>query len=93
MHASCKLFGGLSCTLYRTVFMFYRLHNKVYLLSTEQAMKAFMYNPARYLLPYLPEAQCKVLVVGNQKLGQTYIAEAIATFFQAYVCLLQTYFS
>nr|XP_056712755.1 adenylate kinase 9 [Euleptes europaea] len=51
---------------------------KMYMLSSEEALKAFMLNPRPYLLPPMPLPPCKVLVIGPPLSGRSTLCEAIA---------------
>ncbi|XP_053155672.1 adenylate kinase 9 isoform X5 [Hemicordylus capensis] len=52
---------------------------KMYILSTEEALKAFMLNPRPYLLPPMPLPPCKVIVVGCQLSGKSALCKLIAS--------------
>ncbi|KAG8123953.1 hypothetical protein E2320_019386, partial [Naja naja] len=69
---------------------------KMYLLSTEEALKQFMLNPRSYLLPPMPLPPCKVLVVGPPFSGKTTLCELLANHYQGKVldmeALLKTYY-
>ncbi|ETE69947.1 Adenylate kinase domain-containing protein 1, partial [Ophiophagus hannah] len=58
---------------------------KMYLLSTEEALKQFMLNPRSYLLPPMPLPPCKVLVVGPPFSGKTTLCELLANHYQGKV--------
>ncbi|XP_071404991.1 adenylate kinase 9 isoform X3 [Pithys albifrons albifrons] len=51
---------------------------KMYILSSPEALKAFMLNPRPYLLPPMPLPPCKVLVFGPPLSGRTTICDLIA---------------
>uniref|UniRef100_A0A8B9QFZ8 Uncharacterized protein n=1 Tax=Apteryx owenii TaxID=8824 RepID=A0A8B9QFZ8_APTOW len=51
---------------------------KMYVLSSSEALKAFMLNPRPYLLPPMPLPPCKVLVFGPPLSGRTTICNLIA---------------
>ncbi|NXN96231.1 KAD9 kinase, partial [Rhinopomastus cyanomelas] len=51
---------------------------KMYMLSSPEALKAFMLNPRPYLLPPMPLPPCKVLVYGPPCSGRTTICNLIA---------------
>uniref|UniRef100_A0A8C3KGY0 Adenylate kinase 9 n=1 Tax=Calidris pygmaea TaxID=425635 RepID=A0A8C3KGY0_9CHAR len=51
---------------------------KMYILSSPEALKAFMLNPRPYLLPPMPLPPCKVLVFGPPFSGRTTICNLIA---------------
>uniref|UniRef100_A0A670ZFC2 AAA+ ATPase domain-containing protein n=1 Tax=Pseudonaja textilis TaxID=8673 RepID=A0A670ZFC2_PSETE len=58
---------------------------KMYLLSTEEALKQFMLNPRSYLLPPMPLPPCKVLVMGPPFSGKTTLCELLANHYQGKV--------
>nr|XP_020863790.1 adenylate kinase 9 isoform X3 [Phascolarctos cinereus] len=51
---------------------------KMYCLSSEEALKAFMKNPRPYLLPPMPIPPCKVFVYGPKSSGKTTLCNLIA---------------
>ncbi|NWV03779.1 KAD9 kinase, partial [Ptilonorhynchus violaceus] len=51
---------------------------KMYVLSSQEALKKFMLNPRPYLLPPMPLPPCKVLVFGPPFSGRTTICNLIA---------------
>ncbi|NXA70784.1 KAD9 kinase, partial [Mohoua ochrocephala] len=51
---------------------------KMYVLSSQEALKKFMLNPRPYLLPPMPVSPCKVFVFGPPFSGRTTICNAIA---------------
>ncbi|NWW26705.1 KAD9 kinase, partial [Falcunculus frontatus] len=51
---------------------------KMYVLSSQEALKKFMLNPRPYLLPPMPVAPCKVFVFGPPFSGRTTICNLIA---------------
>ncbi|NXE37600.1 KAD9 kinase, partial [Ptilorrhoa leucosticta] len=51
---------------------------KIYVLSSQEALKKFMLNPRPYLLPPMPVSPCKVFVFGPPFSGKTTICNAIA---------------
>ncbi|NXA07744.1 KAD9 kinase, partial [Sapayoa aenigma] len=51
---------------------------KMYVLSSQEALKTFMLNPRPYLLPPMPLPPCKVLVFGAPLSGRTTISNLIA---------------
>ncbi|NXY17685.1 KAD9 kinase, partial [Atrichornis clamosus] len=51
---------------------------KMYVLSSQEALKTFMLNPRPYLLPPMPLPPCKVLVFGPPFSGRTTICNLIA---------------
>ncbi|NXY01316.1 KAD9 kinase, partial [Pteruthius melanotis] len=51
---------------------------KMYVLSSQEALKKFMLNPRPYLLPPMPVSPCKVFVFGPPFSGRTTISNLIA---------------
>ncbi|NWW04148.1 KAD9 kinase, partial [Oreocharis arfaki] len=51
---------------------------KMYVLSSQEALKKFMLNPRPYLLPPMPISPCKVFVFGPPFSGRTTICNLIA---------------
>ncbi|NXE88653.1 KAD9 kinase, partial [Menura novaehollandiae] len=51
---------------------------KMYILSSQEALKTFMLNPRPYLLPPMPLPPCKVLVFGPPFSGRTTVCNVIA---------------
>ncbi|XP_063245853.1 adenylate kinase 9 isoform X2 [Prinia subflava] len=51
---------------------------KMYILSSEEALKKFMLNPRPYLLPPMPVSPCKVFVFGPPLSGRTTLCNVIA---------------
>uniref|UniRef100_A0A803V5G5 Nucleoside-diphosphate kinase n=1 Tax=Ficedula albicollis TaxID=59894 RepID=A0A803V5G5_FICAL len=51
---------------------------KMYVLSSEEALKKFVLNPRPYLLPPMPSSPCKVFVFGPPFSGRTTICNLIA---------------
>ncbi|KAL7987849.1 hypothetical protein Chor_006768 [Crotalus horridus] len=58
---------------------------KMYLLSTEEALRQFMLNPRSYLLPPMPLPPCKVLIMGPPLSGKTTLCELLANHYQGKV--------
>ncbi|NXB74901.1 KAD9 kinase, partial [Donacobius atricapilla] len=58
---------------------------KMYILSSEEALKKFMLNPRPYLLPPMPVSPCKVFVFGPPFSGRTTTCNAIAQNYQGKV--------
>ncbi|XP_032071185.1 adenylate kinase 9 [Thamnophis elegans] len=69
---------------------------KMYLFSTEEALKQFMLNPRSYLLPPMPLPPCKVLILGPPLSGKTTLCELLANHYQGKVLdmegLLKTHY-
>ncbi|NXH25070.1 KAD9 kinase, partial [Myiagra hebetior] len=51
---------------------------KMYVLSSQEALKKFMLNPRPYLLPPMPVSPCKVFVFGPPFSGRTTLCNVIA---------------
>ncbi|NWH93271.1 KAD9 kinase, partial [Aegithalos caudatus] len=51
---------------------------KMYVMSSQEALKKFMLNPRPYLLPPMPVSPCKVFVFGPPFSGRTTICNVIA---------------
>ncbi|NXJ23349.1 KAD9 kinase, partial [Dicrurus megarhynchus] len=51
---------------------------KMYVLSSQEALKKFMLNPRPYLLPPMPVSPCKVFVFGPPLSGKTTLCNVIA---------------
>lgn len=51
---------------------------KMYILSSQEALKKFMLNPRPYLLPPMPVSPCKVFVFGPPFSGRTTVCNVIA---------------
>ncbi|NXO30773.1 KAD9 kinase, partial [Cisticola juncidis] len=51
---------------------------KMYILSSEEALKKFMLSPRPYLLPPMPVSPCKVFVFGPPFSGRTTLCNVIA---------------
>ncbi|KAI1241028.1 hypothetical protein IHE44_0009486, partial [Lamprotornis superbus] len=56
---------------------------KMYVLSSEEALKKFVLNPRPYLLPPMPTCPCKVFVFGPPFSGRTTICNLIAHNYKA----------
>ncbi|KAL7872074.1 hypothetical protein SRHO_G00070570 [Serrasalmus rhombeus] len=52
--------------------------DKVYVLSTQEALQKFMVNPRGYLLPPLPRPPCKVAVIGPPCSGKSTLSALLA---------------
>ncbi|XP_072102423.1 adenylate kinase 9 isoform X1 [Mobula birostris] len=59
--------------------------DKMYFLSSEEALKKFLDNPRPYLLPPQPHTACKVAVLGPKSAGKTILCELIALKYDAKV--------
>ncbi|XP_044531342.1 adenylate kinase 9 [Gracilinanus agilis] len=58
---------------------------KMYCLSSEEALSAFMRNPRPYLLPPMPMPPCKVFMYGPKSSGKTTLCKLIAENYKAKV--------
>ncbi|KAM8953015.1 adenylate kinase 9 [Pelodytes ibericus] len=52
--------------------------DKMYFLSSEEALIKFIQNPRPYLLPPMPQPPCKVAVIGPKSSGKTTVCNLIA---------------
>ncbi|CAI8010883.1 Adenylate kinase 9 [Geodia barretti] len=59
--------------------------DKVYCLSSSEALVQFTRNPRAYLLPPQPRIPCKVCIIGPPTSGKTSLAEMIAQHYNATV--------
>ncbi|XP_078492449.1 adenylate kinase 9 [Ciona intestinalis] len=59
--------------------------DKMYILSSPEAMTKFLKNPRPYLLPPMPAAPCKISVLGAPLSGKTAVAHDIANHYKASV--------
>lgn len=59
--------------------------DKLYVMSTNEALAHFMRNPRPYLAPHLPRPPCKVCVLGPPHAGKTTVAHALAQRYNAKV--------
>ncbi|KAL2082220.1 hypothetical protein ACEWY4_022038 [Coilia grayii] len=59
--------------------------DKIYVLSSAQALYKFMTNPRRYLLPPMPRPPCKVAVIGQPCTGKTTLSRRLAEHYGAVV--------
>ncbi|XP_007484490.2 adenylate kinase 9 isoform X1 [Monodelphis domestica] len=58
---------------------------RMYCLSSEEALSAFMRNPRPYLLPPMPMPPCKVFIYGPKSSGKTTLCKLIAENYKAKV--------
>lgn len=58
--------------------------DKIYSLSSQKALKSFMLNPRKYLLPPQPALPCKLAILGPPFSGVTTLAGNLAQYFEAY---------
>lgn len=62
-----------------------RFLDKMYCLSSSEALVKFTRNPRAYLLPPHPRIPCKVCIIGPPTSGKTSLAEMIAQHYNAMV--------
>uniref|UniRef100_A0A672GWK8 (d)CMP kinase n=1 Tax=Salarias fasciatus TaxID=181472 RepID=A0A672GWK8_SALFA len=53
-------------------------HDKLYILSSQEAYQKFIMNPRRYLLPPMPRIPCKVSIVGPSQSGKSTVCKLLA---------------
>ncbi|CAB1340054.1 unnamed protein product [Coregonus sp. 'balchen'] len=59
--------------------------DKIYILSSQEALGKFMLNPRRYLLPPMPRPPCKVSVIGPPCAGKSTLCTLLAQHYGAEV--------
>lgn len=59
--------------------------DKLYVMSTSEALAHFLRNPRSFLAPHLPCPPCKVCVLGPPHSGKTTVAHALAQRYKAQV--------
>ncbi|XP_015211824.2 adenylate kinase 9 isoform X1 [Lepisosteus oculatus] len=64
--------------------------DKIYVLSSQEALQSFMVNPRPYLLPPMPRAPCKVAVIGPPSSGKTTLCRLLAGKYSAKVIDMET---
>ncbi|KAI4890937.1 hypothetical protein NFI96_033193 [Prochilodus magdalenae] len=57
--------------------------DKIYVLSSQEALQRFLMNPRRYLLPPLPRPPCKVAVIGPPCSGKSTLSALLAKHYGA----------
>ncbi|XP_048858202.1 adenylate kinase 9 isoform X2 [Brienomyrus brachyistius] len=62
-----------------------RFLDKMYVLSSSEALQKFMVNPRPYLLPPMPRPPCKVAVIGPPSVGKSTLCGLIASHYGAAV--------
>ena len=62
-----------------------RFLDKMYSMSTAEALTQFMTNPRPYLKPPNPQIPCKVCVLGPPISGKSTLAKALASKYNAMV--------
>lgn len=63
----------------------FRFMDKIYILSSQEALGKFMLNPRRYLLPPMPRPPCKVSVIGPPCAGKSTLCALLAQHYGAEV--------
>ena len=61
--------------------------DKLYVMSSNEALAHFMRNPRLYLAPHLPRPPCKVCVLGPPHSGKTTVSRLVAQRYNAKVIL------
>lgn len=69
----------------------YRFLDKMYSMSSSEALVAFTRNPRAYLLPPQPRIPCKVCVVGPPTSGKSTLAQKVADHYNAMVMSYNMY--
>ncbi|XP_072537006.1 adenylate kinase 9 [Salminus brasiliensis] len=57
--------------------------DKIYVLSSQEALQKFMANPRRYLLPPMPHPPCRMAVIGPPCSGKTTLCTLLAEHYGA----------
>ena len=65
--------------------LIYSFLDKLFVMSSNEALAHFMRNPRPYLAPHLPRPPCKVCVLGPPHSGKTTVAHALAQRYNAKV--------
>lgn len=52
--------------------------DKMYVLSSDDALKRFMANPRPYLMSPMPRPTCKIIVTGPKQSGRSTLARRLA---------------
>lgn len=55
-----------------------RFLDKMYVLSSQEALQTFMQNPRPYLLPPMPRPPCRVAVIGPPCSGKSTLSASLA---------------
>lgn len=71
--------------MYSHVMCMYRFLDKMFSLSTSEALTKFMINPRIYLKSPNPQIPCKICVLGPPFSGKSTLAKAIASKYDAMV--------
>ncbi|KAG7316817.1 hypothetical protein KOW79_020358 [Hemibagrus wyckioides] len=59
--------------------------NKIYILSSQEALQKFMVKPRWYLLPPMPRPPCRVSVIGPPRSGKSTLSVLLAEYYGAVV--------
>lgn len=62
-----------------------RFMNKIFFLSSTEAMESFLENPRPFLLPFKPRPSCKIAIFGPKYAGKSKLSNAIGRRFGAIV--------
>lgn len=76
---------GVNCTLNVCVISHYSFLDKIYCLSSSEALAKFIRNPRSYIMEPYPCPPCKICVVGPPCSGKTTLAKNLAQRYQAQV--------
>ena len=66
----------------------FRFLDKLYCLSSSDALIQFIHNPRAYLLAPYPRIPCKVCVIGAPTSGKTTLAEMVAEKYNGMVSMI-----
>ncbi|XP_053340029.1 adenylate kinase 9-like [Clarias gariepinus] len=59
--------------------------NKIYILSSQEALQKFLVKPRWYLLPPMPRSPCRVAVIGPLQSGKSTLSTLLAEYYGAVV--------
>ncbi|XP_068199434.1 adenylate kinase 9 [Antennarius striatus] len=59
--------------------------DKLYILSSQEALQKFTTNPRRYLLPPMPRPPCRVAIIGPPRVGKSTVCRLLAKHYAALV--------
>ncbi|XP_053340030.1 adenylate kinase 9 [Clarias gariepinus] len=59
--------------------------NKIYVLSSQEALQKFLVKPRWYLLPPMPRSPCRVAVIGPLQSGKSTLSTLLAEYYGAVV--------
>ncbi|XP_053736927.1 adenylate kinase 9 [Synchiropus splendidus] len=60
-------------------------HDKLYILSCQEAYQKFLANPRRYLLPPMPRKPCRIAIIGPPMSGKSTLCKLLAEHYEAVV--------